>query len=52
VSFGNDRRKMGVRRSVRMSVSKIPASPKDYPDEMSHDFGSEAPDRQARRIPG
>lgn len=38
MSFGNDRRKMGVRRSVRMSVSKIPASPKDYPDEYEPRF--------------
>ena len=38
MSFGNDRRKMGVRRSVRMSVSKIPANPKDYPDEYEPRF--------------
>ena len=38
MSFGNDRRKRGVRRSVRMSVSKIPASPKDYPDEYEPRF--------------
>ena len=38
MSFGNDRRNRGVRRSVRMSVSKIPASPKDYPDEYERRF--------------
>ena len=38
MSFGNDRRKRGVRQSVRMSVPKIPASPKDYPDEYEPRF--------------